>query len=331
MDQFLQNIVKFDTNVSNKKDLPSSEIVILHHNIQSLSNKLLELDILLQSDLTDVNILCFTEHWLKEDKLKLTNISHFDLVSNFSRIRNGRRGPCIYVREYLQTKKVNCVQGLSKEKEFELSIVELVDYKFILVCIYRSPDGDFRTFLNKLELVIHKVHSLNKKLILCGDWNINFMKHSDRLQELINLLVMYSLINTVISPTKITKNPISLLDVIVTNKQTNEILATVLDLGYSDHLAQILHIKVDRHKQGLVQTRKRLFTKENIEEFKCLLQNELWQETFSNSDVSTTFNACMDTIHHHFDEAFPLKTVYLSNLMRKKWITQGIRTSSKKT
>jgi hypothetical protein len=81
MDQFLQNIAKSDTNVSNKKDLNSSEIVILHHNIQSLSNKLLELDILLQSYLTNVNILCFTEHWLKEDKLKLTNISHFNLVS----------------------------------------------------------------------------------------------------------------------------------------------------------------------------------------------------------------------------------------------------------
>jgi hypothetical protein len=38
----------------------------------------------------------------------------------------------------------------------------------------------------------------------------------------------------------------------------------------------------------------------------------------------------MDTIHHHFDRAFPLKMVYLSNQMRKKWITQGIRTSSKK-
>jgi hypothetical protein len=263
--------------------------------------------------------------------MKLLGIISVDFdVADHLLTRNGQGGSCIYVRKYLQTKKVDCVQGLSKEKDFELSVVELVDYKFILVCIYRSLDGDFHTFLNKLELVIQKVHSLNEKLILCGDWNINFMKHSDRLQELINLLVMYNLINTIILPTRITKNTISLLDIIFTNKETNKVLATVLDLGYSDHLAQILHINVDRHKRGLVKTRKRQFTKENIKEFKYLLHNELWQQTFSNSDVNITFNAFMGTIHHHFDRAFPLKTVYLSNQMRRKWITQGITTSSKK-
>jgi hypothetical protein len=84
------------------------------------------------------------------------------------------------------------------------------------VCIYRSPDGDLHTFLNKLELVIQKVHSINKKLILCEDRNIDF--DSERLQELKNLLVMYNLINTITSPTRITMNTISLIDGIVTSK-----------------------------------------------------------------------------------------------------------------
>jgi exonuclease III len=120
-----------NSKVSNKKDLNSSVISILHCNVQNLTNKVLELAILLQSDLKDVDIFCFTEHWLKEDQLGLTNINHFKLESNFSRISNGHRGLCIYVRKYLQTKEVGCLQGLSKEKD-EMPIVELVDYKFIL-------------------------------------------------------------------------------------------------------------------------------------------------------------------------------------------------------
>jgi hypothetical protein len=38
----------------------------------------------------------------------------------------------------------------------------------------------------------------------------------------------------------------------------------------------------------------------------------------------------MDTILYHYNRAFPLKTVYLSNQKRSKWLTQGIRISSKK-
>jgi hypothetical protein len=40
-----------------------------------------------------------------------------------------RGGSCIYVRDRVQTKEQNCVQELCKDKDFEMSIVELVDYK----------------------------------------------------------------------------------------------------------------------------------------------------------------------------------------------------------
>jgi len=45
------------------------------------------------------------------------------------------------------------------------------------VCVYRSPDGDFSTFLRSLESV------RNKDIILCGEWNINFMQESVRLHD----------------------------------------------------------------------------------------------------------------------------------------------------
>jgi len=45
-----------------------------------------------------------------------------------------------------------------------MPVVELLDSKFILVCIYRSPDGDFHIFLNNLEILIQKVQSKRKKV-----------------------------------------------------------------------------------------------------------------------------------------------------------------------
>ena len=49
------------------------------------------------------------------------------------------------------------MQKLGKEKDFEISIVELLKDKIVVVCIYRSPDGDFYMFLKKLEVVIQNV------------------------------------------------------------------------------------------------------------------------------------------------------------------------------
>ena len=49
-----------------------------------------------------------------------------------------------------------------------MTIIELLEYKFIVVCIYRSPEGHVHTFLNNSETVIWNTQSKRKK-------NNNFM------------------------------------------------------------------------------------------------------------------------------------------------------------
>jgi hypothetical protein len=78
------------------------------------------------------------------------------------------------------------LKGLGSEKVFEMTIVEFMDFKFNLACVYRSPDGDFYKCLDKLESVICKVQSKGKQLILCGDRNIDFSQARAQLQGLQN-------------------------------------------------------------------------------------------------------------------------------------------------
>ena len=71
----------------------------------------------------------------------------------------------------------------------------------------------------------------------------NFLIDNTRLQELKNLLESYDMINTVRCPTRITSSSESLIDVIITNRENSELRAMVIDLGLSDHLAQIIRIQ----------------------------------------------------------------------------------------
>jgi hypothetical protein len=77
----------------------------------------------------------------------------------------------------------------------------------------------------------------------------------------------------------------SLIDVMIINNLKFENLTHVLDLGYSDHLAQILYIKVNNLKTGLVIKKKRHFTNKSTEEFKYLLHKESWEDILSSDDV----------------------------------------------
>jgi len=174
------------------------EIRLLHHNVQSLNNKLLDIAVMLTAENLNVTILCFMEHWLLEAQMKVINIDYFRLVSNFSRNHSASGGSCIFIRNV-----------------FEISAVELSDIDIILACIYRSPDTDFYKFFQKLELLILKVSSKGKRLILCGDLNVNFIQYSGKLLDLQNLLLMNNLINVVKSATRISNPSASLIDVLI--------------------------------------------------------------------------------------------------------------------
>jgi exonuclease III len=131
----------------------------------------------------------------------------------------------------MQTREIKYTQGISKEKDFEISAVEIVDYNLIVVCVYRFPDGAFSIFLQNLESVIQKTKVKKRRLILCGDWNINFMQESKRMRDIQALLILYNLVNTVRSPTRVTKNSASLIDFVIKGKEIIRDIATVIDLG----------------------------------------------------------------------------------------------------
>jgi len=140
----------------------------------------------------------------------------------------------------------------------------------------------------------------DKNLILCGDWNIDFLHEDSNQKDLTDLLLMYNLVNTVQSPTRITKSTSTLLDVIIINRNYCMELATVIELGFSDHQAQVLPVLHKKHASVNKRVLKRHFVDNNIREFEYFLKKVTWQEVFSETEVNAKFKVFMNSVPHFF-------------------------------
>jgi hypothetical protein len=88
------------------------------------------------------------------------------------------------------------------------------------------------------------------------------------------VLLSYNLINTVALPTRVNKNISSLIDVMIINKQCNNNSTEVVNLGYSDHFAQILCFLLNKLYDRMEKITRRNFSRRDIENFKYLLEKE---------------------------------------------------------
>jgi hypothetical protein len=65
-----------------KEQFVTTEILeIFHQNVQNLRNKNVNLKILLHNNLSTIDVLSFTEHWVFEDYTICNNLPNLSLIS----------------------------------------------------------------------------------------------------------------------------------------------------------------------------------------------------------------------------------------------------------
>jgi hypothetical protein len=84
--------------------------------------------------LSTVDVLGFAEHWLLEDEISCYNWPNFSLLSKYCRKTEKNGGLCIYAKSNTLTKPI---KNLNLDEHFEASVVKLVHFKLVIICIYK--------------------------------------------------------------------------------------------------------------------------------------------------------------------------------------------------
>jgi exonuclease III len=148
---------------------------------------------------------------------------------------------CIYVSKDIQFNAINLDQ-YNKEKDLEICALKLrlLSSSFTVICIYRSPTGNFSYFLNQLESILKKMYKTSTELIFCGDFNVNSLHDNSRKHLLDSLLASFSLFITVKFHTRTFNNSSTLTDNIYINTYRHDFSVHPLIKGLSDHDEQII-------------------------------------------------------------------------------------------
>ena len=227
----------------------------------------------LNQDLTPNTIFGITETWLTpEDDEKLWDLD--PLYSFFTNDRNCNTkggGVLLAVPKILSPKVRPDLCLHFEQTSFESMWVEYSSTgsgtKAVVAVLYNPSKSLIDSFLNTLNRSIDIVAAEGKSLTIMGDFNINYLKESER-TNLSTVLNLYGLkvCNTFL-PTRNTENGSSIIDYIGTDTSFTD--SFVCDtIVKSDHLAQLV-ISHCNFKPSKEAVRKVIFDKHyySIQEF----------------------------------------------------------------
>jgi exonuclease III len=288
---------------------------IYHQNIRGLLNKTSEIYAHLYPEFPQ--ILCFTEHHLKYSQIENLTIANYNFGTSYCRESFIMGGVCIYVHNSLDFEVIN-IRELCIDKAMEACAVKckFLSSIFCILAIYRSPSSNFSLFITQLETVIKKIYKPNLQMLVCGDFNINYLVDNNKKQQLNYMLQSFNLYSVVHFPTRSSTTTQTLIDNIFidTTKFENYTILPVFN-GLSDHDGQLLSL----HQQALYCKSTnpnhkiiRTFNKFSLDEFKIRLSYEIWEDVFNTEDnnIDNMFNTFANTYLQIFYACFPNKKIY---------------------
>ncbi|XP_048578931.1 uncharacterized protein LOC125560702 [Nematostella vectensis] len=295
--------------ITQERKRNSTDLMLIHLNINSCQNKLDEL-LLLNKELRSHVI------FLTETKIDSSYTNAQLALEGYHIYRKDRKKGGGGLMAYFSSKMASRKVKLPKQYKLleVLAINAIINNNNVLfVGIYRSPNPAGTDYYRKLEEELHAVcmwASMEcNTLVLTGDLNLDRLRPERREgQILINLEEVFGLECLIKDPTRVTPTSDTLLDVILTNKPELFRASGVLNPEMSDHhlVYGIMKERVSQHERKVVTFRS---TKSlDVEKFNEDLSSAPWH-------VMETFDT-MDDKYHYWETLF--NTIVEKHMPTKK-------------
>ena len=318
-------------NTSRKPLTPG--ISFIHLNARSLSSNFREIDDYLSSLNYQFDIIAISETWVSEPEHNKFNINGYDVYHTNRKNKRGG-GVALYVKQELACKFLSC-KSLVVDDLFECCTLEILisgHRNIIVSCIYRCPGSNTDIFSEHIVQLFFEL-TMRKTVFLCGDFNIDILKHKVNKGTKSFLDTMYSigLYPLIDRPTRISNHSFTLIDNVFTNVTNHKVTSGILVSDITDHLPIFVfctYPNPNRTDQKC-NVKKRIINENTLLSLSNNLAEECWDNVFRSADVDTAYGEFMTTFSKQYNICCPMKTVRNSFTRRDKpWITNGLMPQS---
>ena len=124
----------------------SSYFKVLHQNVRGGNRKTEELLISLSN--LEPQVPYFSEYHLRSEEISTINFCQYSLCAYYCRWKLKQGGVSVFIIKDISSFEID-LNMFNKEKDFEIWALKLHLHStcLLLLCVYRSPSGDFTCFL----------------------------------------------------------------------------------------------------------------------------------------------------------------------------------------
>lgn len=278
-------------------------LIVMHINVKSLRHKVNEIESFIADK--DVDILCITEHWLKEEEIKVLYFQNYKVAAYSTRHQCTGGGAVILVRNHLETSLEIVNSSRNVDKCIEYCSVYLPHSNLYVLAFYRSPSGHFDTFLIAVEEILAEIRS-KVNIIIAGDFNVHFNTNQAEATRFCDSMVSYGLKQTIYEPTRLD----NCLDNVFVSSDMDVCSVSVADVNLTDHKSQVVVCMIPITDGRFTQSQKvcRPLTQRGLNKFHNIVDSLSWDFIGGNSDVNKCFEHLTTLLENAYQQAFPEKT-----------------------